>query len=90
MDHVPALALQGELTISQAAALHAQLLEAVAAGVQQLDLGGITECDSAGVQLLLAARHSVAARQGRTLRLAPVSEPVRATLQRYGLQGLAD
>jgi anti-anti-sigma factor len=84
---VSTLSLDGELTIHQAAVLKDRLLAALADGVRCLDLGRVCECDSAGVQLLLAARAGAQAR-GRPLALAPVSEPVREVLHRYGLAHL--
>jgi anti-anti-sigma factor len=81
------LALDGELTIQQAAAVRERLLAALAAGLRCLDLGQVSECDSAGVQLLLAARKS-AEDAGLPLTLAPVSEPVREVLVGYGLAQL--
>lgn len=79
--------LEGELTIHHAALLKDRLAAALAEGARLLDLGQVNECDSAGVQLLLAARAS-ARRDGHPLDLAPVSEPVREVLQRYGLTHL--
>lgn len=81
------LALGGEWTIAQAAALHEQLRDALAAGQLHWDLGTVTECDSAGVQLLLAARRSAQA-QGAPLVIDPASPAVRSSLQRYGLDHL--
>ncbi|EHR69731.1 anti-anti-sigma regulatory factor (antagonist of anti-sigma factor) [Burkholderiales bacterium JOSHI_001] len=83
-ETTPVLALDSDLTIHHAAELKDRLLAALAAGTRCLDLRDVGECDSAGVQLLLAARRS-AQQQGHTLSLAPVSEPVREVLQRYGL-----
>lgn len=83
----PPLALAGELTIPHAAALRAQLLEAVAEGCCHLDLAGITECDSAGVQLLVALHHSLAAR-GSPLVIDAASPPLEQCLLRYGLDSL--
>ena len=80
----PVLALEGDLTIHHAAELKDRLLAALAAGTRCLDLSDVAECDSAGVQLLLAARRS-AQESGQPLTLAPVSEPLREVLQRYGL-----
>jgi len=77
-------ALQGELTIAQANQLHEQLREALAAGRCHLDLSAVQECDSAGIQLLIATRHSARA-QGLPLTLAAASPAVQASLQRYGL-----
>ena len=88
----PTLALTGELTIQQAADQHRVLLDALtalaapgdAAGSWTLDLGAIEACDSAGVQLLLATRQSLAA-LGASLRLDRLSAPVREALLTYGL-----
>lgn len=68
--------LLGELTIYAAAALKPALLNAVAAEPRlELDLSGVTELDSAGVQLLLLAKRE-AARTGGALQLAGHSEAV--------------
>jgi anti-anti-sigma factor len=85
--HATAHQLDGELTIQQATAQQQALLEAVAACATHalmLDLSRIEACDSAGVQLLLATRLSLA-QHGGTLQLDPVSAPVRAALHTYGL-----
>jgi anti-sigma B factor antagonist len=71
-----ALVLPAELTIYHAATIRGDLAAAVAAGQRQFDLGHVTEFDSAGLQLLLAARRSVAA-AGALLEL---SNPSRAVL----------
>lgn len=85
----PMLALAGELTIQQAADQHRALLDALAArggaaGSWTLDLGAIEACDSAGVQLLLATRQSLAALSAG-LRLEHMTAPVREALRTYGL-----
>lgn len=49
-----------------------------------LDLSRVDSFDSAGVQLLLATRHSLAAR-GQVLRLTGVSQQVGASLATLGL-----
>lgn len=81
-----AVVLGPELTISQAAALRDALVDALCAtaGDLQLDLGAVTEIDSAGVQLLLATRRSVAER-GATLTLTAASAPVAEALAVFGL-----
>lgn len=75
---VPAtvLAIEGELTIYRAAELGELLKTALAAGGDlELNLAGVTEMDSAGVQLLMAARKSALAGQ-RRLRLVEHSPAV--------------
>ena len=72
-----ALALGPELTISQAAAVRDALVDALCAtaGDLQLDLGAVAEIDSAGVQLLLATRRSVAERGATGGPASPFSSP---------------
>ncbi len=81
------LRIEGELTIYRAAELCETLkstLAALPAGAElAIDLAGVTEMDSAGVQLLIAARRSAAA-AGRALSLrdtSPAVEEVFATLR---------
>jgi anti-anti-sigma factor len=82
----PGLAIAGELTIYRAAELCAQLREAVApAGDLVLDLAEVTECDTAGVQLLLAVARALEERGSRLL-LAGTSAPVRDALKTLGLK----
>ena len=76
------LTLAGALTIQGAQALHGQLralLEDAEPPVR-LDLGGVTEIDTAGLQLLLMARRTAAARR-RPFSLSAVSPVVRTVLE---------
>ncbi len=84
-----ALPLGPELTIAQAAACHATLLQALAAhsGDLALDLATVSDFDSAGVQLLLATRRSLAER-GDALRIVAASPAVNDALAHFGLQDL--
>ncbi len=52
-----------------------------------LDLSGVSDCDSSGVQLLLATRASLAQR-GQTLQLRSPSAAVREALATFGLGSL--
>lgn len=63
--------IDGELTIYRAAELKPQLLGAVAVadGKLSVDLAGVTDFDTAGLQLLMVA-HEAARACGRALRLA--------------------
>ena len=90
MDASPPIAtslcLDGELTIYRAAELCATLKATLAGmtgnGDLELNLTGVTELDSAGVQLLMAAKKSVRTAQ-RELRLvghSPAVLEVFATL----------
>jgi len=73
------LCVEGELTIYRAAelcaSLKAALTGAAAGGVLELNLAGVTEMDSAGVQLLMAAVKSARAAQSE-LRLVAHSPAV--------------
>lgn len=83
------LRLDGELTIPQAAALRDRLLAVLdtAPNGLALDLGDVEAFDSAGLQLLLATRNSLAER-GLALTLSAASVPVAEALRVYGLQAL--
>lgn len=83
------LPLGPELTIPFAAEARATLVQALQAdeGTVVLDLSTVAEFDSAGVQLLLAARRSQAER-GRSLRLAHPSDVVLDALRVFGLADL--
>ncbi len=81
--------LDGDLNIQAAAATCETLRAALAQarGDLVLDLSLVQGCDSAGVQLLLAARRTLAAR-GRVLRLAEPAPAVVEALTTLGLQAL--
>ena len=85
--HVP-LALGEELNIYTASAVHQQVREAVAAGTDlALDLGAVSDIDSAGVQqLLLLERECRAA--GHALAVTAASDPVREVLGLLHLERL--
>ncbi len=82
-------ALEGELTIQFAAAQHQKLLallEDTTSGLS-LDLSSIEACDSSGIQLLLAARKSLAERHV-PFEIHAASTAVTDVLRTYGLQHL--
>jgi anti-sigma B factor antagonist len=81
-----AVRLGPELTIAQAAGWRDTLVDALCAtpGDLRLDLGSVTDIDSAGVQLLLATRRSVAER-GATLSIVAASPSVAEALAVFGL-----
>lgn len=87
-DSAP-LRLGVEMTIAHAATHRETLVDAVAAAPAdlQLDLAGVQEFDSSGVQLLLSARRSLAER-GHALRIVAASTPVRDALCLFGLADL--
>jgi anti-sigma B factor antagonist len=75
------LRIDGELSIYRAAELKPQILQAVEASpVLEVDLSGVAEFDTAGLQLLLLAKR-VAAEKGHTLRLVRHSAAVVDVLQ---------
>lgn len=73
--------LTGELTVAEAAGARDRLLRIVEAadGAVELDLSGVTEFDTAGLQLLLATKAQAGGR-GLACRLSAVSEPVQDVL----------
>jgi anti-sigma B factor antagonist len=73
---LPVLRIEGELTIYRAAELKQALLDAVAgAALLEVDLSGVTEIDTAGLQLLMLAKKTAQAAQ-RELRLVAHSPAV--------------
>ena len=71
------LRIDGEMTIYRAAELKPVLLEALKPSADMdIDLSGVTEFDSAGVQLLMLAQREARAMQGE-LRLVAPSAAVR-------------
>nr|WP_179676096.1 STAS domain-containing protein [Duganella sp. 1224] len=68
-DDVTRIALDGEMTIYRAADLKVTVLEALRkTRVLDIDLSGVTELDTAGLQVLMLAKQTAAAEQ-RELRL---------------------
>jgi anti-sigma B factor antagonist len=58
------LEIKGELTIFTAAELRLQLLEALATNTElEVDLAPVSEIDSAGLQLMLAAKREASSRK---------------------------
>ena len=81
------LAIEGELTIYRAAELRQALLDGLREdGDLTIDLSGVTEFDSAGVQLLIAAKKSAAA-GARSLRLSGHSPAVLSAFETLDLAG---
>ena len=73
--------LDGELTVQTAAEHKTRLLAGlIADGGMDLDLSGVTELDTAGLQLLLLLGRE-AAQLGTSLRLLNPSEPVLEVLR---------
>lgn len=75
-DGVTRLALEGELTIYRAADLKVEVLDALRkAATLEIDLSGVCELDTAGLQVLMLAKQTAHAEQ-RTLRLVQHSPAV--------------
>ncbi|MEO5933258.1 MAG: STAS domain-containing protein [Duganella sp.] len=68
-NEVTRIAIDGELTIYRAADLKVTVLEALRKSrVLEVDLSGVTELDTAGLQVLMLAKNTAAAEK-RELRL---------------------
>jgi anti-anti-sigma factor len=87
------LPVAGELTVQYAAEHKQALIGAVDSAdweadgaALELDLSGVTEIDTAGVQLLLLAQREVDHRGG-TFRLVQPAQPVLDALALAGLNG---
>jgi len=80
------LALTGELTIQAASAVRDQVLAALQESSTSitLDLSQVEAIDSAGVQILLAARRTAASRELR-LAVTGLTTPIAEALAVYGL-----
>ena len=76
--------LVGEWTIHHAATHHGILMGLIQEGTHRFDASGVTDFDSAGLQLLLSARQSLLA-QGLEFQLTTCSTCVQDVLQAYGL-----
>jgi anti-sigma B factor antagonist len=82
-----ALRIDGELTIYRAAELKAALLAPLDPGVTlEVDLAGVTELDTAGLQLLMLAKQAAQA-NGGALTLAGHSAAVVDVFELLGLAG---
>ncbi len=69
IEQQPALRIEGELTIFRALELKQAMLAAPAPN--DIDLSGVTDIDSAGLQLLMLARKTAQAEQRKLRLLAP-------------------
>jgi anti-anti-sigma regulatory factor len=80
------LRLEGALDIQNAALLYIALSDrqSLKPSVFEVDLAGVTACDSAGLQLLCAARKGTLT-AGREWRLTTPSEPVLRACADVGL-----
>ncbi|HEX5354674.1 MAG TPA: STAS domain-containing protein [Aquabacterium sp.] len=79
-----AACLTGEWTIHAIAQQREAMLALVNEGHIEFDASGVTDMDTAGLQLLLSAQLSVA-QQGQELKLTHLSDAVKSVLTVYGL-----
>ncbi|NRR32113.1 STAS domain-containing protein [Oxalobacteraceae bacterium] len=80
-------AIEGELTIYRAADLKVELLAALRQQpTLEVDLAGVTELDTAGLQILMLAKQTATAEQ-RTLRLLGHSPAVLEIFEMLDLGG---
>ena len=74
------LALTGEMTIYEAAALKSQMLASLNASQGlEVDLSGVTELDTSGVQLMLLLKHEAEV-ANKSLKWVKHSQPVSQVL----------
>ena len=79
--------IKGEMSIFTALTVRQQLLDALEQpGDVEVDLSSVSEMDSAGVQLLIAAKRE-AALHARTLRFSGHSRAVFDLLELYDVAG---
>lgn len=85
MNDVTHARLEGELTIYTATEVQQQLLQVLsrAAGAIALDLSDVSETDTAGIQLLLAAQ-TLAGTQEQAFSLSACSDSVREAASLLG------
>ena len=75
------LTIEGEMTIYQAAELHSQIQAALQQErALELNLAGVTELDTAGVQVLMMAKKTAQA-DGRALHLVAHSHTVQEVFE---------
>ena len=84
------LAVDGAMTVYEAGESKGELLAALAdGGGLEIDLAGVEEIDTAGLQLLVLTQRE-GRRTGKPVRLADPSAAVLEALDRYGLRPTFD
>lgn len=79
--------ITGELSIFTASALREQFLDALdTASELEIDLSGVSEIDSAGIQLMVAAKKEAMSRE-KSLRFTGHSPAVYEVLELFELSG---
>lgn len=84
------MALLGEMNIYSAIEVKKAFLENIYASEEvSIDLSGVSELDTAGVQLLILARRE-AENMGKTLRIDAHSDATASILKLYGVRKYVD
>lgn len=84
------LSVDGAMTIYEASESKSELLAALADGRGlEIDLAGVEEIDTAGLQLLVLTQRE-GRRTGKPVRLAGSSAAVLEALDRYGVRSTFD
>lgn len=79
--------IAGELTIYRAEELKKELLDTIAHGQEiEVDLQGVSEIDSAGLQLMIMAKREAVLQQ-KSLRFTGHSQTMLEVLDLFGLAG---
>lgn len=87
MSAVCKLAIEGDFTIFVAGTIKARLLEALNEGQEiEIDLSAVSEMDSAGLQLMVAAKREAAAKE-KALRFTGHSPAVLSTMDLCNISG---
>lgn len=82
----PSFRIAGPLTVYEVSALREKLLGFITANQRLLlDIEGITDCDTAGVQFLYAATLAIAGSQ-KEFYISGIPEPVQKAAVRIGLE----
>jgi anti-sigma B factor antagonist len=77
------ITVSGEMTITSASALKPTLLRLLSGPAMALDLSGVSEIDTSGIQLIVLLKREAAGR-GFSITTYP-SEAVRAAFALYGM-----
>lgn len=86
-DHICKLQFEGELTIYHGLEIKKGLIEHLAANDEiEIHLGSVTEMDTAGCQLLLAAKRE-GARLGKRVRFISHSQAALELIDLYQIAG---
>lgn len=84
-DGICRLRIEGEFTIYHARQIRDDLLEHLDSSKEiELDLGGVTEMDTAGIQLLLAAKRE-GLRRGKPVRYVSHSQAALEVIDLYDM-----